>query len=217
MTLNTWKQHRLMKCSRQTRRFRSLVWTVSVIKEIIQMIVFFQFILSTGDRPQYTVITALSEGLMVNNTLTQLYLFSLYSVNVLHEKKKHSFWLTVRSCSTGAIGVKGMGALAKALKTNTTIIKLGLECKHQWLCCNIISFFWHVCVEYIGNDNRVEDKWAAELCGVLTVNTTLKELKITRIFKYFSYRTSLQIITKLVITDKTVWMETVSCNCYPKD
>lgn len=60
---------------------------MSVIKEIIQMIVFFQFILSTGDRPQYTVITALSEGLMVNNTLTQLYLFSLYSVNVLHEKK----------------------------------------------------------------------------------------------------------------------------------
>ena len=71
------------------------------------------------------------------------------------------------------IGETGMKSLSESLKTNTTLTKLDLSCKHTQKALKC-SFFFHSL--YTGND--VGNRGATSLSDALSVNTTLTHLDI---------------------------------------
>src|SRR5215475_4840976 len=124
---------------------------------------------------------ALAEALKVNSTLTQLNLSCMSSfcgwiyVCILWFDLADNLWIIDNS-----IGDEGGKALAEALKVNSTLTQLNLECMSSFCGWIYVCILWFDLADNLWIiDNSIGDEGGKALGEALKVNATLTQLNLS--------------------------------------
>ena len=122
--------------------------------------------------------TSLSDALKSNKTLIELYLGCKHKRNKTQIASNNNLiFLFIRSIGSN-IGYIGATSMSEALKTNTTLAKLDLGCKHKRNKTQIASNNNIIFLLFQSIGNKIGKEGATSLSEALKSNPTLTQLDL---------------------------------------